>query len=426
MDCFSDFRERGLIHDTTDESAVRELVNRGGATVYAGFDPTADSLHVGSLVPLLCLARFQRHGIRPIVLAGGATGLVGDPSGKSEERNLLTNDVLKNNVECIKKQLSAFLDFEDKERGAILVDNADWLGRFGMLEFLRDIGKYFSVNYMVAKDSVKSRVQTREAGISFTEFSYMLLQAADFLHLYKEYGCNFQVGGSDQWGNITAGIELIRKSEGASSYGMTFPLITSAGGAKLGKTEKGAIWLDPERTSPFQLYQYYVRTDDRDVVAYLKFFTFLGLEEITALAAQVETVPERREAQKRLGLEMTTLLHGEDAARSALAASQLLYGGSVEDLSERDLLAAATDMDHSQADGPLPADGQHVVDLFVSAGMVKSRGEGKRLFQQGGMYVNNERCGQDSPIITSQQLLFERYLLLRSGKRNYHLLAFSR
>jgi len=425
VDCFEDFQQRGLVHDVTDEPGVRTLLNGFPATVYCGFDPTADSLHVGSMVPLLQLARLQRHGHRPIALAGGATGRIGDPSGKSEERNLLTAEVLQHNVECVKKQLSAFLEFDDGSSGALLVDNADWLSDVPMLTFLRDVGKHFSVNAMIAKDSVKTRLNTREAGISYTEFSYMLLQAADFQHLHQAYGCTLQVGGSDQWGNITAGMELVRKTEHKSVYGMTFPLITTASGAKLGKTEKGAVWLDPERTSPFQLYQYFMRSDDRDVVAYLKYFTFLNIEEIAHLAHLVETEPHRREAQKTLASEFTALIHGGEAVRSAVAATELLYGGSTDDITESDLLAAAEDMPRTEATELFGTDGRDIIDLVAQSNLVDSRGQAKRALAQGGLYVNNQRWEANSGLVSAEHLLFGRYLLLRLGKRNYDLMVFS-
>ena len=423
MDCFTDFQTRGLIHDTTHEDAIKEGLS-GSTTLYCGFDPTADSLHVGSMVPLLSLARFQRHGHRPIALAGGATGLIGDPSGKSDERNLLTPEALRHNVECIKGQLSAFLDFDHPTHGALLVDNADWLGRYSMLEYLRDIGKHFTVNTMMAKDSVKSRLTGRDVGISYTEFSYMLLQATDFMHLHKAHGCMLQVGGSDQWGNITAGIDLTRRMAGATVWGMTFPLITTASGAKLGKTEKGAVWLDPERTSPFQFYQYFVRTDDRDVVNYLNYFTFLDHETIAGLAQQVEEAPHRREAQKRLAWEMTQLVHGEAEARSALAGTEMLFGGTIDDITERDLLAAAEDLPRTEIPEPFGAE-RNVLDLVAATSLVSSRGDAKRLLKQGGVYVNNARRDGGSSQVSPHSLLFGRYLLLRAGKKNYELVSFS-
>ena len=424
MECFEDFEQRGLVSDVTDRDAVRTLLNGPGTSVYCGFDPTADSLHVGNMVPLLQLARLQRYGHRPIALAGGATGRIGDPSGKSEERNLLTSEVLQHNAACVKKQLSAFVEFNDGPTGALLVDNADWLAGVSMLEFLRDVGKHFSVNAMIAKDSVKSRINTREAGISYTEFSYMLLQAADFLHLFRSHGCTLQVGGSDQWGNITAGMELVRKSDRQSVYGLTFPLITTASGAKLGKTEQGAVWLDPERTSPYQMYQYFVRTDDRDVIPYLKYFTFLTADEIAHLAHLVETEPHRRAAQKMLASTFTALIHGDEAVRSAEAATALLFGGSTDDITEADLLAAAEDMPRTDVSEDFGAAGRDIIDLVAESNLADSRGQAKRALAQGGVYVNNRRWESGQNTVESSNLLFGRYLLLRLGKRNYDLLVF--
>ena len=420
MDCFTDFQQRGLVYDTTGEDEVRALLNEGSITAYAGFDPTADSLHIGNLVPLLGLARMQRWGHRPIVVAGGATGRIGDPSGKSNERNLLDEEKLERNLNRQRAQLASFLDFETGPNAAIMVDNHDWLGKFSFLEFLRDVGKYFSVNYMVAKDSVKSRMET---GISFTEFSYMLLQGYDFLHLYREHGCVLQIGGSDQWGNITAGCELIRKVVSGKGHGMVFPLLTDSTGKKLGKSDLGEnVWLDPEKTSPYQLYQYFVRIEDTDVIKVLRVLTFVELAEIDALAEAVEARPGAREAQKKLAWEMTSLVHGEEAARSAVACSKLLYGGSAEDLSERDLLAAVADVPHTEI--PEAFGERDVVDLLASSGLVASRGQAKRLLQQGGVYVNNIRVQAGATALTGDRLLFGRYLLLRAGKRNYHLMTF--
>ena len=428
MDLFTDLAHRGLIQDVTDETALRTLFATTRVTAYCGFDPTADSLHVGSLVPLLNLARLQRAGHRPIAVAGGATGLIGDPSGKSKERLLLDAERLAANVAGIKAQIARFLDFgsEDtaaRDNAALLVDNADWLGPMSLVAFLRDIGKHFTVNYMVAKDSVKSRMNEREGGISFTEFSYMLLQSADFLHLFREHGCALQIGGSDQFGNITAGIELVRRVTGGQAYGLTFPLVTTAAGTKFGKTEQGTIWLDAARTSPFQLYQYFVRTDDRDVGKFLRWFTFLDLDEIGRLEALRAERPGDTTAHKALAREVTTLVHGAEATQSAIAASDLLYGGSVQGLTERDLLAAAEEIPKTEVAEPF-GEARDVIDLLSSTALVQSRGEAKRAVQQGGAYVNNERIPTEGGAVSGGRLLFGRYLLLRKGKRDYHLLVF--
>ncbi len=423
LGCLEDFEHRGLVQDTTDRENLRRLLNKPPATLYAGFDPTADSLHVGSLVPLLALRRMQRWGHRPIVLAGGATGMVGDPSGKSKERNLLDRDALNHNIASVKKQMSAFLDFDTKENGAILVDNAEWFSKWNYLEFLRDIGKHFTLSYMMAKDSVKSRMGG-DSGISYTEFSYMLLQAADFLHLFQNHGCTLQIGGSDQWGNMTAGTELIRRTTGKHAHVLTMPLLTKADGGKFGKTEEGTVWLDPERTSPYQLFQYFVRQDDRDVVSMLKTFTFLPLDQITQLAEEVLSNPAGRQAQKALAREVTTLVHGTQAAESAEAGAKVLFGGSVDQLNEADLLAVAADIPRTTFDKNF-TEACAVVDLFVETGLLRSKGEVRRLLDQGGIYINNERLTREQPQISENQLLFGRYLLLRAGKKKYHLVAFS-
>ena len=419
MDCFTDLTRRGLIFDSTHPEDVSKLLNGPPIRVYCGFDPTNSSLHVGNMVPLLNLARLQRYGHRPVVLAGGATGLVGDPSGKSKERNLLDKAALQHNTECVKRQLSSFVDFEG-DNAAILVDNADWIGPMTFLEFLRDVGKHFGIGTMLGKESVRQRLET---GLSYTEFSYMLLQAYDFLHLYREYDCVMQIGGSDQWGNITAGTDLIRKVARGQGYGMVNPLITDNNGQKLGKSTDGAVFLDPEKTSPYAMFQYFMGVGDADVVAFLRYLTFLTHEEIDALAAETEAHPHKRQAQRRLAQSFTSLIHGDAAARSAEVAGKVLFGGSVDELSEPDLLAVASDVpttDTAEAFGV----GRPLLDLFTASGLCKSRGEAKRLLGQGGVYVNNERmtCDADVP---AEHLLFGRHLLLRAGKKKYHLLSYA-
>ena len=422
LNALDDFRTRGLLFDCTGEAELRELLSKPPVTLYAGFDPTADSLHIGSLVPLLGLARMQRAGHRPIALAGGATGLVGDPSGKSDERNMLSTEILEKNVAGIRKQMERFLDFDAKSNPALLVDNAQWFRPIGFLQFLRDVGKHFTVNQMIARDSVRSRLD-RDSGISYTEFSYMLLQAYDFLHLFRTHGCTLQIGGSDQWGNMVSGTDLIRKMAKGKAWAMTMPLIMTSSGAKFGKTEKGAVWLDKKRTSPYELYQYFVRTDDRDVVQYLSYFTFLSAQEIAELTALHEAKPHARDAHRRLAWEVANLVHGEADARSAVAASGVLYGGSVDDISEADLLMVAQDMPRTSVSEAFGGS-RMAVDLFVLSGLAKSRGQAKRLLEQGGVYVNNVRRSSDAGSVTGEALLFGRYLLLRAGKKNYHLLEF--
>ncbi len=407
MDCFSDLKARGLIYDTTDDEKVAELLNGPPIVVYAGFDPTADSLHVGNMVPLLTLARMQRYGHKPVVLAGGATGLVGDPSGKSKERNLQTAETLKHNTDCIKQQLSRFVDFsEDAPNQAVLVDNADWIGPFSYLEFLRDVGKHFSVNVMLQKESVKGRM---DSGISYTEFSYMLLQAYDFLHLYRTHKCVLQCGGSDQWGNITAGSDLIRRVTGGQAWGCVQPLLTDKSGNKVGKTTDGAVWLDGAKTSAFKLYQFLVNTDDADVGNYLKFLTFVPPEEIESLPPQV--------AQKRLALEFTTMIHGDKAAAFAADAPKLLFGGGYLDLAEPELLAVT-----SSIRTELDARSTDLVE--IAAHVTGSRGQSKRLLKQGGVYVNEQKRDMSSATVSADDLLFGRYLMLGLGKKKKHFLVF--
>jgi tyrosyl-tRNA synthetase len=391
-------------------------MERGGMTLYCGFDPTADSLHIGSMLPITALMRFQRAGHRPIALVGGATGMIGDPSGKSEERNLLRESDLTANIAGIRSQLEGFLDFGG-DNAARLVNNADWLGGMNFIEFLRDAGKHFPIGYMMAKESVKTRIA--EAGISYTEFSYMILQAYDFLHLFRESGCSLQVGGSDQWGNITGGIELIRRTLGKSAYGLTFPLITTSDGRKFGKTEAGNIWLDPKRTSHYQFYQYWIQTADADVGRFMRYLTFLPLDEIEAIEKEHMERPEKREGQSRLAREITTIVHGEEAAESCVRASGILFGGPLEGVEERDLLAAAAEMPHTSQGGNLPIP---LIDVLVESGLSKSKSMARKDVSGGGIYVNNNRIGEDSAEISQGDILFGRYVLLRKGKKNYHLL----
>jgi len=416
MNLFEDLRARGLVHDFTDQPKMLDALERGGMTLYCGFDPTADSLHIGSLVPITGLMRFQRAGHRPIALVGGATGMIGDPSGKSEERNLLGANDLARNIAGMREQLDGFLDFSG-DNAARLVNNADWLGEMNFIEFLRDAGKHFSVGYMMAKESVKLRIA--DTGISYTEFSYMILQAYDFLHLFREENCTLQIGGSDQWGNITGGIELIRRTLSKPAYGITFPLITTSDGRKFGKTEAGNIWLDPERTSPYQFYQYWIQTADADVGRFLRYFTFLPLDEIEAIEKEHMERPERREGQTRLAREITTMVHGEEATESNIRASGILFGGPLEGVEERDLLAAASEMPRTVRSGDLPFS---LIEVLVESGLCKSKSMARKDLTGGGIYVNNNRCGEECAEISQSDLLFDRYVLLRKGKKNYHLL----
>jgi tyrosyl-tRNA synthetase len=410
---------RGLIYGFTE--GTPDVLAREKVNVYIGFDPTADTLQVGNLVGMTLLARMQRHGHTPIALAGGGTGMIGDPSGKADERQLLTREQVEANVEAIKPQLARFLDFETKNNRARVVNNADWLIPLSMMAFLRDVGKRFTVNYMVAKDSVKSRLE-REDGISYTEFSYMLLQAYDFLHLFDHEGCVMQAGGSDQWGNITAGVELIRRARGESAYGLVHPLITSADGVKLGKTERGTIWRDPKRTSPYRFYQFWLNQDDRDAIPYLKCFTWLTRPEIDELAHKLAERPERREAQRALAQEMTRTVHDETALAKAEQASQVLFGGEITGLSAEDIQDVFADVPSSRIPKQeLEAEGAEVVDLLETVGLVRSKGEARRLINGGGIYVNNVRVDDAARTVSLAESIEGRFLVLRKGKKNYHL-----
>ena len=416
-----ELRWRGLVYDQTE--GLDELVSREKVTLYNGFDPTADSLHIGNLVPLMQLARWQRLGHTPIALAGGGTGMIGDPSGKSSERNLLTLDVIDANVEQIKVQLASILDFEVKTNPARVVNNADWLRQVSLVEFLRDTGKHFTVNYMLAKDSVKSRMERDDSGISYTEFSYMLLQAHDFRHLFDTVGCQLQTGGSDQWGNIVAGVELIRRSRAQKAHALVYPLLVRADGSKFGKTAEGtSVWLSPARTSPYRFYQYWFNTDDADVVTYLKYFTWLSQPEIAELSNLVIEQPERREAQRRLAREVTRMVHGETGLARAEAASQALFGGDVTGLDAADIEDIFAEVPSSEVGREALADGGvAVVDLLVSSGLASSKADARRKIQGGGIYLNSERVADAAQTVAAPQAIHGRFLLLRQGKRQYHL-----
>jgi len=415
---FDELSWRGLVADSME--GVPDLLANEKVTVYNGFDPTGDSLHVGHIVPLIQLARLQRFGHHPIALAGGGTGMVGDPSGKSAERNLLTTEQIDHNLEKIKLQLVHLLDFEVKSNPARVINNADWLRKLNMIDFLRDIGKHFTINYMLAKDSVKNRLD-REDGMSYTEFSYMLMQSYDFLHLFDTTGCKLQTGGTDQWGNITAGAELIRRVRGGQAYGLVYPLITKADGTKFGKTAGDAVWLDPQRTSPYRFYQFWFNTDDRDVVSYLKFFTFLERDEIEGLAQSVRERPEGRDAQRRLARVMTEMIHGQTALERSEQAAQALFGGDISGLSGAEISEIFSEVPSStQPRGALEGKGLAGVDLVVASGAAKSRGEARRSLDEGGMYLNNRRMSA-AQTITQADALEGGFLVLRKGKRSYFL-----
>ncbi len=420
INAFEELKWRGLVYDHTE--SVPELLAKEKITVYNGFDPTADSLHIGHLVPMMGLARLQRFGHTPIAIAGGGTGMIGDPSGRATERQLLSREQIEANLEGIKKQLALILDFEVKSNPARILNNADWLAPMSMMTFLRDVGKYFTVNYMMAKDSVKSRLE-REEGISFTEFSYMLLQAYDFLHLFDTYGCVMQTGGSDQWGNITAGVELIRRVRGKKAHGLVYPLITNADGSKFGKTASGTnVWLDPQRTSPYRFYQFWLNVDDADVINYLKYFTWLDQHEIRALEEALFERPEKREAQRALAQEVTRMIHGETAVARAEQASQVLFGGDLEGLDANDIRDIFADVPSSQlAKTAFEGEGMPVVDLLVETGLATSKGDARRSIQGGGIYVNNRRVTDVGQRVTVAESIEGQFVVLRKGRKKYHL-----
>lgn len=419
MNLYEEFQWRGMLYDATE--GMQEVLAQSHITGYIGFDPTAASLHVGSLLPIMGLVRLQRHGHTPIALAGGGTGLIGDPSGKTTERQLLTKEKLAENLEGIRGQLAHFLDFERTTNPALLLNNADWLTTISMVDFLRDVGKHFTVNYMLAKESVKQRYE-RGDGISFTEFSYMLLQSYDFLMLHDRYNCILQMGGSDQWGNIVAGTELIRKLRGKKGYGLVFPLVTTSAGVKFGKTEAGAVWLDPNLTSPFRFYQFWLNTDDRDVLKYLKCFTLLEQAEIAELEASLEATPEKREAHRRLGEEVTRMVHGEAQLQRALQATRVLFGGEMAGLSAHDVLDIFADVpSHDISKTSFEGEGLPLTEVVVACGVAPSKGAARRLIESGGIYVNNRRVADIQAMLDCSTLIEGQYLVLRKGAKDYHL-----
>ena len=415
MDLLAELDARGLIHDTTDRDALAARLAQGNIGVYIGFDPTADSLHAGHLVGQLFMRRFQLAGHRPFPLAGGATGMVGDPGGRSEERNLLDNDTLRYNVERIKAQLSKLLDFEPGPYQATLVNNADWTQPITMLEFLRDVGKHFTVNQMMAKDSVRSRIES-EHGISYTEFSYMLLQANDFRHLYEHHDVELQAGASDQWGNIVAGVELIRRKLGATAHAMTHPLMTKGDGTKFGKSVGGAVWLDPSRTSPYQFRQFWVQCDDEMVGTYVKMLSMRPLAEIDELLARQGAAPDKRVAQRALADEMTALVHGHEAAAAARDAADVLFGADPSGASQAALETVAAEVPSVQL--PNELDGVRVHEMLVQAGVAKSNSEVTRLLGQGAVRAGNRVLAADG-LLSESDLLRGQFLLLRKGKRDF-------
>jgi tyrosyl-tRNA synthetase len=417
----AELRWRGFLDDMTSLEVELHLTE-ARRTFYVGFDPTADSLHLGNLVPVMALAHAQRHGHRPLALAGGGTGLIGDPSGKSSERTLLSKADAERNTAAIGAQLGRFFDLSKPQAG-LLLNNADWLLPLGLIDFLRDIGKHFSVNEMMKRDSVRMRLEEREHGISYTEFTYMLLQAYDFLHLFQHHGCTIQMGGSDQWGNIVSGIELIRRIEGQRAYGITVPLLTSSTGRKFGKTEEGAVWLDPNRTSHYRMYQYWVQTADADVIAYLKLFTFLEQARISELEVEVKTHPEQREAQRVLAAECTGIVHGPATVGAVEAASRILFSDSVETATPEtiQLLSAevpSTGVSRGELELKIA-----LVDLLVRTQMADSKGAARKLIEGGGVYVYNQRQNSVQTTLSTGDLQWPDAIMLRTGKRNYHLVV---
>ncbi|MEH6850670.1 MULTISPECIES: tyrosine--tRNA ligase [Bacillus] len=418
MNILQDLEFRGLINQQTDAEGLKELLEKESVKLYCGFDPTADSLHIGHMLPILILRRFQQAGHQPIALVGGATGLIGDPSGKKAERTLNEKETVAFFSERIKEQLSSFLDFNKEGNPATIANNYDWIGSLDLITFLRDIGKNFGLNYMLAKDTVASRLET---GISFTEFSYMILQSYDFLNLYQTHGCRLQIGGSDQWGNITAGLELIRKSEeDAKAFGLTVPLVTKSDGTKFGKTEGGAVWLDPEKTTPYEFYQFWINTDDRDVVKYLKYFTFLSHEEILELEKQVAEAPEKREAQKALAYEMTKLVHGAPALEQAIKISAALFSGSVAELTAAEIEQGFKDVpsvERSVEDALL-------VDVLVESKISPSKRQAREDITNGAVYVNGERTQELDYMVTEKDRIEGKFTIIRRGKKKYFLIRY--
>jgi tyrosyl-tRNA synthetase len=420
-----EFRARDLLQDATE--GVADHLGEAPRTIYIGFDPTAASLHLGSLVPIMGLVHAQRAGHTPIALVGGGTGLIGDPSGKTAERQLLTKEKATENAEGIRAQLEHFLDFDAKSNPARMCNNHDWLGGLALVDFLRDIGKHFSVNQLMAKESVKRRLQDEDSGLSYTEFSYALLQSYDFLELYRREGCTVQMGGSDQWGNITAGIDLVRRVEGGKAFGVVFPLVTNASGAKFGKSEAGNVWLDPELTSPFRFYQYWINVDDTDAIRYLKFFTLLDAAAIADLTAAVEAEPHKRAAQRALAEAVTRRLHGETGLSAAEQATKALFSGDIQGLGADEIADVFADVPSSEIGAEaLSGDTTSVIDLLLSTGLASSRGDARRSIEGGGVYVNNVRVTDVGTTVSMDDTIDGRFLLLRKGKKSYHLVAVKR
>lgn len=415
---FQELKDRGLVHQATDETALEKQLNEESVKLYVGFDPTADSLHIGHLLPILMLRRFQQNGHVPIALVGGGTGMIGDPSFKDQERQLNTLDTVQNWSQSIKNQLSRFIDFYSEENPAVIANNYDWLGSISLIDFLRDVGKNFTINYMMSKESVKRRIET---GISYTEFAYQLLQAYDFLKLYEQHGCLLQLGGSDQWGNITSGIELLRREKEVQGFGLTMPLITKADGTKFGKTEGNAVWLDPEKTTPYEFYQFWINTDDRDVIKFLKYFTFLSLDEIAAIEEEFKQAPETRAAQKALAKEVTTLVHGAEAYEQAVRISQALFSGDIKGLSGEEIKQGFKGVPtyEVQAD-----DNLNLVELLITAKIEPSKRQAREDIQNGAIYINGDRVQDLAYEMGDADKIDGHFTVVRRGKKKYFLLKF--
>jgi tyrosyl-tRNA synthetase len=419
MNILKDLEFRGLLHQVTDREGLEKELEDGRVKLYCGFDPTADSLHIGNLLPILTLKRFQEAGHLPLPLVGGGTGLIGDPSGRSTERTLNEQETVVQWTEKIKNQLSKLLDFESETNPAKMVNNYEWLSALTVIEFLRDVGKNFSINYMLAKDSVDSRL---EGGISFTEFSYMILQAYDFLNLYKQEGCKLQIGGSDQWGNITAGMELIRRSgEEDKAYGLTIPLITKADGTKFGKTASGTIWLDAEKTTPYEFYQFWVNAADADVINWLKYFTFLSKEEISQLENSLQESPEKREAQKALGREVTTLVHGEESYLQAVKITEALFSGNLSELTADEIEQGFKDVPSFSVENH--AD-MNIIDLLVEGKVSPSKRQAREDVTNGAVSVNGEKVQDLDYVIDEKDRIDNRFVIIRRGKKKYTLIKY--
>jgi tyrosyl-tRNA synthetase len=419
MEFCEEIKWRGMWH--TASEGLEEHFAANKVTAYIGFDPTASSLHVGSFLPIMLLVRLQRAGHVPLAIVGGGTGLIGDPSGRTSERQLLTRQATDENLQGIRQQLERFLDFSAVSNPAKIINNADWLAVTPMIDFMRDVGKHFTVNYMLAKDSVDRRIES-EDGISYTEFSYMLLQAYDYLKLAQNQGCTLQMGGSDQWGNITAGMDLIRKVTGRRVHGLVVPLITNAAGVKFGKTESGPLWLDKERTSPYRLYQFWLNTSDADVIKYLKYFTLLGREEIAELERRLYEAPEAREAQRRLAEECTRMVHDETALAAAVRASKALFGEDVTSLPARDIAEIFAEVPSTTISRDRLGAGINVVDLIVESALAPSKSEARRLLESGGFYVNNVRVGNYRFQLETQHAIGGKFIVLRKGAKSYVLI----